>query len=411
MRYNNSFIKTNKGAKKFESVNATLLQKAGFIDQTMAGVYTFLPLGWKVLNNIENIIRKEMDKLGVELLMSAFSPRSLWEQTKRSDIDILFEAQGANDASRRKNKTRPILNPTHEDVITPIALKIKPSYKDLPYAVYQIQTKFRNEERPKSGLLRGREFRMKDLYSFHASEKDLLVFYEKVKAAYATIFQQLGLGEDTIVANASGGDFTSGFSHEFNAKLETGEDTVYYDSTKHVYYNAEVAPTEVMAQNKPIKVSEVGNIFPLGTKFSEAFGYYYTDKRGHEKPVYMASYGIGSSRVMGVIAEKYHDENGLCWPAQVAPHHVYLIGINLENMEIKKLAESLYERLRSTGINVLLDDRQGASPGDKLSDADLIGCPWRFVVSTKTGNKVEVKQRTSGEPALMSVDDALKHIA
>src|SRR3989344_4234473 len=218
MRYSSLMIKTNKEAHEFDSVNATLLQKGGFIERTMAGVYTYLPLGWRVLNKIENIIREEMDKVGTEMLMPALAPRQLWQQTGRQDIDILFMASGANEASIKKNNASYIINPSHEEIITPIAQKIKTSYKDLPFAVYQIQTKFRNEERPKSGLLRGREFRMKDLYSFHATEEDFQHYYDEVKEVYVRIFERLGMGNATVVALASGGGFTTEYSHEFEVR-------------------------------------------------------------------------------------------------------------------------------------------------------------------------------------------------
>lgn len=411
MRYTQSFIRTNKEARTFDATNATLLQKGGFIDQTMAGVYTFLPLGWRVLQKIETIIREEMDQVGAELLMPAIVPKALWEQTKRLDsVDVLFATQPANEGSRQRNDSSYILNSTHEEVITPIAQKIKSSYKDLPFAVYQIQTKFRNEERPKSGLLRGREFRMKDLYSFHASDADRARYYEHIKEVYTTIFARLGLGEDTVIALASGGDFTTDFSHEFQTKCEAGEDTIYYDETQQVYYNAEIVPAEVKEQGQSWRAAEVGNIFPLGTKFSAAFNYAYTDEHGQQQPVYMASYGIGSSRVMGVLVEKFHDDRGIIWPASVAPFTVYLAGLNLDDDTVRQRAEQVYESLQSHGVDVLYDDRLHASPGEKLADADLIGSPWRLVVSRKTGDQVEVKERTATTSDLSTIEQILARL-
>lgn len=410
MRYTQAFIKTNKSAAELDAINATLLTKAGFVDQTMAGVYTFLPLGWRVLNKIETVIRRHMDTVGAEILLPALSPRALWETTKRTEIDVLFEARGANDLSRKRNDASYILNPTHEEVITPIAQKMKPSYKDLPFAVYQIQTKFRNEARPKSGLLRGREFRMKDLYSFHASDEDRQRYYDEVKALYLTIFNELGLGEDTVIALASGGDFTKDFSHEFQTKCETGEDVIYYDEPNKVYYNQEVAPDEVKKAGKSFKATEVGNIFPLGTKFPDAFNYYFTDDTGKQQPVWMASYGIGSSRIMGVLVEKFHDDKGIVWPASVAPFTVYLVGMNLDDEAVGKRAEEVYLDLQKAGVDVLFDDRANASPGMKLGDADLIGCPWRVVVSRKTGDQVEVKARTSADSELISLEQFSKQV-
>src|SRR3989344_2871026 len=240
MKYSSLFLKTNKEAKAFDSINATLLQKGGFVDQVASGIYTMLPLGLKVLTKIENIVRKEMDTLGSELLMPALSPVELWETTKRMEMDVLLGVQGANSASKKRNDASYMLNPTHEEIVTPLAKKTRFSYKDFPFAVYQIQTKFRNEERAKSGLMRGREFRMKDMYSFHTSEEDMLTFYEQATKAYVNIFTALGIGEDTKITQASGGDFTSGFSHEFQTICESGEDTIYVHDETGEAFNGEV---------------------------------------------------------------------------------------------------------------------------------------------------------------------------
>ncbi|MEK7556625.1 MAG: proline--tRNA ligase [Patescibacteria group bacterium] len=567
MRYSQFFLKTSKDAKEFDSVNATLLQKGGFIHQTMAGVYTFLPLGLRVLNKIENIVREEMDKLGSELLMPALSPKELWQTTGRLEtVDVLFEARGANEASRKKNDASYVLNATHEDVLTPIAQQFRPSYKDLPAAVYQIQTKFRNEPRAKSGLLRGREFRMKDLYSFHASEEDFEDFYEKMKVAYTNTFQRLGIGNDTYVVMASGGSFSKHFSHEFQTRCDTGEDVVFHAMTANVLFNREIAPShappltqqgeaelpiqevegkgligveplaeylkipvekttktilfetqegEVIAaavrgtyeinENKLEKIvgkefrlaspetvkqvtgaevgyagllnlpsevqiymdesvkgrknfetganrthyhtinvnfgrdlpepdqfydikvaregdlhpetgevyevfraSEVGNVFRLGTKFTEAFGYTYTDEKGTQQPVLMGSYGIGTSRIMGVLVEKFHDDRGIIWPSQVAPFQVYLAELSADLL-VQRAGASAYEQLTKAGIEVLYDDRKNASAGEKLADADLLGILWRLVVSKKTGDKVEVKRRTEDSVEMMGVKEFLRH--
>lgn len=401
MRYSQSFIKTNKDAKEFDSINATLLQKGSFIDQSMAGVYTFLPLGWRVLNKIEDIVRGEMDTVGVEMFMPTLSPKSLWKQTGRLEIDILLQAVGANDASRAKNEAGYIINPTHEEIITPIARRLKTSYRDLPFAVYQIQTKFRNEERPKSGLLRGREFRMKDLYSFHATKEDLSEYYDKVKVAYMRIYDRIGLGKDTIVALAGGGDFTKDYTHEFQTKCEAGEDTIYYDAGKDLYYNAEVVPEDVQKSGESFQASEVGNIFPLGTTFTDAFEYTYTDKHGGSQPVQMASYGIGTSRTMGVLVEKFHDDRGIIWPAAVAPFTVYLANLHPDNENISARAAAVYSELTRAGVDVLYDDRKDVGPGEKLTDADLLGIPWRAVVSQKTGEMIEIKRRDADDMELV----------
>jgi len=404
-------IKTNKEAREYDSVNATLLQKGGFIEQTMAGVYTYLPLGWRVLNKIENIIREEMDKVGTEMLMPALAPRQLWQQTGRQDIDILFMASGANEASIKKNNASYIINPSHEEIITPIAQKIKTSYKDLPFAVYQIQTKFRNEERPKSGLMRGREFRMKDLYSFHATEEDMLDFYEKVKSVYVKIFDRLGIGADTFITQATGGDFTANFSHEFQTLCESGEDTIYIDKEANKAYNEEVVDQEVNKDKLAAsRACEVGNIFPLGTKYSKAIGYTYTDQRGKQQPVVMASYGIGSSRVMGVLVEKFNDEKGIIWPAQVAPFQIHGVVLNMDNKGTIAQGERVLQQLEENEIEVLWDDRSGVSAGEKLAEADLIGIPWRVVVSKKTGEQVEVKQRKATEAKLMNLEELVEQV-
>lgn len=577
MKYTNLFTKTNKESKEFDSVNATYLIKGGFIDQTMAGVYSFLPLGTRVLRKIENIIRSEMDKMGQELLLSNLAPKSLWEQSGRlNTIDVLFGAVAANDISKAKNDADYILNCTQEDVVTPISKKFNISYKDLPKAVYQIQYKFRNEARPKSGLLRTREFIMKDMYSFHTSEEDLLKFYEKSKVHYMNVYEKLGIGDITHITMASGGDFTKNYSHEFQTRCETGEDIVFHAKSKGLFFNKEVAPSkvpetyekeELKAMEKietvaitgvqaladflkmPIKkcvktmiyqaderivaaavrgdydinevklqkvldcsslqlaseevvnkvtgaqlgyagligltdevevyiddsieglinfecganetdahninvnfgrdielperfydfkeakegdlypetgeeyevfkASEVGNVFPLNTKFSKAFDYTYTDENGEEKLVYMGSYGIGPTRVMGILVELFNDDKGIIWPENVAPFKVHLVGLNLDDTDVMNKANEIYEHFGDLGVEVLYDDRINARAGDKFADADLIGCPYRIVVSRKTLEQgssgdlvdymVEVKKRSEGDDSakIMSIGDFL----
>ncbi len=405
MKYSSYFLKTNKDAKAFDSINATLLQKGGFIDQVMSGVYTMLPIGLRTLNKIENIVREEMDTLGSELLMPALSPVEAWETTGRTGIDVLFEARGANDASRKRNDGRYILNSTHEEIITPLAKKTRLSYKEFPFAVYQVQSKFRNEARAKSGLMRGREFRMKDLYSFHTSEEDLLVYYETAKDAYMRIFTRLGIGEDTKITKASGGDFTTGFSHEFQTICESGEDVIYIDNETGEAWNKEVAPSEEgFTQHN---ASEVGNIFPLNTKFSKAFDYMYTDKEGKQQIVYMGCYGIGTSRLMGVLVEKFHDDKGIIWPESVAPFTVYLAGLNRDDAATVTAADAVYDALEKAGIETLYDDRD-AGTGAKLGDAELLGIPWRVVVSKKTAGKLEVTSRATNETHLLEISEFLK---
>ncbi len=407
MKYSSYFLKTNKDAKEFDSINATLLQKGGFIDQVASGVYTMLPIGLRTLTKIENIVREEMDTLGSELLMPSLSPLDLWETTGRTGIDVLLEARGGNEASRKRNNTTYVLNSTHEELVTPLAKKTRFSYKDFPFAVYQIQTKFRNEERAKSGLMRGREFRMKDLYSFHTSEEDLLAYYERAKEAYMRVYTRVGIGEDTKITKASGGDFTTGFSHEFQTICEAGEDVIYINNETGEAFNKEVAPEgDNFTQHN---ASEVGNIFPLNTKFSKAFDYTYTDENGKPQIVYMGSYGIGTTRLMGVLVEKFHDDKGIIWPESVAPFRVYLAGLNRDDASVVAAADAAYEELTKAGIEVLYDDRDVAT-GAKFTDAELLGIPWRAVISKKTAGDVELASRASGEIITESLSSIIKRL-
>ncbi len=419
MRQSKLYTKTRKESPADEvSKNAILLTRAGFIHKEMAGVYTFLPLGLRVLTKIENIIRRQMDTIGNELVMSSLSPRELWEKTGRADVvDVLMKTMPANKASEEKSTNSYILNPTHEELITPIAAEYARSYKDLPAAFYQIQTKFRNEARAKSGLLRGREFRMKDLYSFHRDEADLKEYYEEAKQVYMSIYRELGLGDDTFITVAGGGDFTKEFSHEFQTVTDAGEDVIYLDRKNNIAYNKEVV-TEENAKRlsvdfqslEQVKACEVGNIFPLGTKFTQAFEYTYTDEEGKQQEVHMGCYGIGPSRLMGVITEKFADEKGLVWPASIAPFSLHLICLSKEkDSEASKIAEELYNKLTAAHVEVLFDDREEQA-GSKFADSDLIGIPMRVVVSDKSLEKggVEIKERTSDTGEIVTVEQLLK---
>ena len=419
MRQSKLYTKTRKESPADEvSKNAILLTRAGFIHKEMAGVYTFLPLGLRVLTKIENIIRRQMDTIGNELVMSSLAPRELWEKTGRADVvDVLMKTMPANKASEEKSTNSYILNPTHEELITPIAAEYARSYKDLPAAFYQIQTKFRNEARAKSGLLRGREFRMKDLYSFHRDEADLKKYYEEAKEVYMNIYRELGLGDDTFITVAGGGDFTKEFSHEFQTVTEAGEDVIYLDRKNNIAYNKEVV-TEENAQRlsvdfqslEQVKACEVGNIFPLGTKFTQAFEYTYTDEDGKQQEVHMGCYGIGPSRLMGVITEKFADEKGLVWPASIAPFSLHLICISKDkDSEASKTAEELYTKLTAAHVEVLFDDREEQA-GSKFADSDLIGIPMRVVVSDKSLEKggVEIKERTADTGEIITVEQLLK---
>ena len=569
MRYSKLFGKTRKGSKDLASKNATLLIRGGFIDQLMAGAYTFLPLGKRVLFKIENIIREEMDKIGDELLMTNLSPVENWKQSGRFDtVDVLLKAVPANDNSADRHNAEYIINPTNEDVVTPLVRDFITSYKDLPLAVYHIQTKFRNEPRAKSGILRGREFRMKDLYSFHANVEDLKNYYEESKKAYWAVFDRLSLSDKTVIAAASGGDFTEEFSHEFQTKCDAGEDLIFEVPSTKECFNKEVAPAKApafeysseqlsleevagegvigvealskqmgiapeqttktlffqnskgemiaavvrgdreidegklakvlglsltdlslaseelvkkitgtgigyagllnlsgevqvvvdeacqamtnfeMGGNKhgvhcknvnwgrdvqapsefydikvakegdiypesgeaynTFKACEVGNIFPLMDKFSKAFDFKVTGEDGSQQTVYMGCYGIGSSRVMGVLAEVFGDENGVAWPEAVAPYKYHIVTIARSGEdESCKQSEALYKKLVQRGDEVLWDDRLDVRPGEKFADADLIGCPIRLVVSPKTieQNSFELKLRSESESKLVKLEE------
>ncbi|OGH76947.1 MAG: hypothetical protein A2469_02410 [Candidatus Magasanikbacteria bacterium RIFOXYC2_FULL_40_16] len=404
MRQSKLFTKTAKETPKDEvSINAQLLIRAGFIDKLMAGVYTYLPLGLRSLEKIKKIVREEMNQLGgQEILMPALTPKEIWEVTGRWDkIDVAFKLDG--DGGKQYS-----LGSTHEEVVTPLVKKFVKSYKDLPVAVYQIQDKFRNEPRAKSGLLRGREFSMKDLYSFHKDEEDFSDFYEKSKQAYLNIFEKCGL--NAVIAEADGGVFTDKYSHEFQVFTENGEDIIFSCETCGLHRNSEIVKEEKcpqcgggMVKNKAI---EVGNIFPLETRFSDAFGFSYLDKDGKEQPVLMGCYGIGPSRVMGSIVEVNHDEKGIIWPESVAPYSVHLVSLCKESADIKK-ADELYETLTKQGVEVLYDDREGATAGQKFADSDLVGLPKRVVISPKTlaEDSVEIKERSSDKVEIIKIKE------
>ncbi|OGY30757.1 MAG: hypothetical protein A3C02_03200 [Candidatus Andersenbacteria bacterium RIFCSPHIGHO2_02_FULL_45_11] len=408
MKYSSYYLKTNKEAKSLESINATLLQKGGFVEQVMAGVYAFLPIGLRVLNKIETIVREEMDKVGSELLLPALSPKSLWEQSGRlNTIDVLFEVRGANDLARAKNSASYILNPTQEEIMTTIVRHYAMSYKDLPLAVYQIQTKFRSEPRAKSGLMRGREFRMKDLYSFHETAEDLDRFYDEMKSVYARVFDRMGLGHATHLTLAGGGDFTSNFSHEFQTVCETGEDIIFYDEKEKIWKNKEVASEELQKTAESVRASEVGNIYRFGTKYSDSFDHIITQQNGDKSAVHTGSYGIGTSRLMGVLVEKFHDEKGIMWPESVAPFTVYLAGLNRDDDATIAAADAAYTALEEAGVETLYDDRDTGT-GAKFADAELLGIPWRVVVSKKTAGKLEVTSRATNETHLLEISEFLK---
>lgn len=405
MRQSKLFPKTlRETPADADNVSTALLIRGGFIHKVMAGVYNYQPLGLRVFKKIEQIIREEMNAIGgQEIFMSALQSKELWDKTGRWD-KLKGDMYQFKDASEREVG----LAMTHEEAMTDILGQQPLSYQDFPIKVYQFQDKFRNEPRAKSGLLRTREFIMKDLYSNHVNEADFKEFYEEAKAAYIRIFERLGI--PTVITLASGGIFTSDFSHEFQSKCDIGEDTIYACPEDDYAVNDEVLDrTGDMCPHhnkklEPHRAVEVGNIFPLGTQFSEKVGVLFTDQDGVQKPFWSGSYGIGLGRAMGVIVELSHDDNGIIWPASVAPYQLHLIDLT-KSPEEKEQAETLYNQLQQAGIEVLYDDRQ-ASAGAKFTDADLLGMPYRAVVSAKTiaAGNVELKKRTEKEAELLPLD-------
>ncbi|MBQ6354885.1 prolyl-tRNA synthetase [Candidatus Saccharibacteria bacterium] len=403
MRMSKTFVKTLRDAPKDETArSAQFLIRAGYVHKEMAGVYDFLPLGLKVLENIKNIIRDELSKIDCEeLQLTALQNPEPWQKSGRWDeneVDIWFKTELSSGGELG-------LAPTHEEPITNLMKTYIKSYKDLPVYAYQFQTKFRNELRAKSGIMRTREFLMKDLYSFSADEAEHAEFYHKVEGAYAKIYDRCGLGKDTYETFASGGIFSK-FSHEYQTILPVGEDTIYYNSDKSIVLNEEVVVPEVLEEFgvkkedlESTRAAEVGNIFTIKYKYSEPLGLDFADKDGSKKTVFMGCYGIGVSRVMGVIAEKYADDKGLIWPEEVAPFKYYLVGIGEEG---QKTAEEIYAK---NPDKILFDDRD-ARPGEKFADAELIGIPYRVVVSDKTlaDGKAELTVRATGETKLVDID-------
>ena len=409
MRQSQLFTKTERTAPKDEvALNAQLLTRAGFIFKNSAGVYSFLPLGLRVIRKISDIVREEMNTVGgQELLMSALHDKKYLSASGRWDVDVVYKVVSGEDKEPRYN-----ISWTHEEVMSEIAARYAGSYKDLPFAAYQIQTKFRHEPRAKSGLLRGREFLMKDLYSFHSSEKDLYAYYKKVKDAYLRSFARCGL--KAIYTLAAGGEFTASNTHEFQVISDVGEDTIYVCEKCGYAENDEISKLkdggkceqpngkgECGGKVHAHKSIEVGNIFPLGTKYSEAFDLKFTDEDGKKKYIVMGSYGIGISRLMGTIVELSNDKNGIIWPESVAPFKVHLLALNGAD------GNKIYERLQHSGIEVLYDDRE-VSAGEKFAEADLLGIPWRVVTSPKLGDKLEIKRRTEKDSQTIEPGDLAK---
>lgn len=414
------FYKTTKNKTAgVDSVSHDLLVRAGYVDQLMAGVYSFLPLGFMVLKNIENIIRRNMEEIGgQELLLPVLQPKENWVKTDRINIekDILFVLKGNGDKEY-------VLGPTHEEVVTPLAKKFVFSYRDLPMYVFQIQDKLRDELRPKSGLLRVKEFLMKDLYSFHATQKDLEEYYEVAAKAYEKIYKECGIGKTTYRTFASGGSFSK-YSDEFQTVTPAGEDLIYVCTECNLAFNKEIK-AEITNCTKcgngefeEKKAVEVGNIFKMGTRYSAPFDLKFTDRDGHDKPVLMGCYGIGLGRLMGAIVEASHDERGIIWPAAVAPFTVHLIHLGADNPskrlragKTKAVAQKLYTDLQKAGVKVLWDDRETKAAGEKFGESDLLGIPQRMVVSERTLEKgsVELKKRGGEAVKLVKLKDVVKH--
>jgi prolyl-tRNA synthetase len=406
MRQSQLFTRIERNAPKDEAtVNAQLLVRAGFVSKLMAGDYSYLPLGLRVLNKIENIVREEMNAVGgEEIKMPQLHPKANWVTTGGWDkVDVLFKLKSRTDKEYA-------LGQSEEEVVTPLVMKYVNTYKDLPKAVYQIHWKFRDELRSKSGLLRGVEFLMKDMYSFHADQKDFDRFYEVVKKAYLKIFARLGLVAK--VTEASGGAFSEKISYEFMVLTDAGEDDILYCDACEFCVNVEIAkqkegdkcPKCGKGKLAKARASEVGNVFDLGQRFVKAFDMGFMNEKGEKQYPIMGCFGLGISRVMGVIVEKCNDKNGILWPESVAPFRVHLLALNGVD------GAGVYNDLQKAGIEVLYDDRD-VTPGVKFAEADLIGIPWRAVVSPKTGADVEIKARSGNDAVTMSVKEFIKKLS
>lgn len=418
MRYSKLFGKSLRGETKDTfSINARLLTRAGFIDQLMSGSYTLLPLGIRVVKKIEQIIREEMNKTGAcELLMPLLHPKDIWNETGRweSAKEVMYQF--------KKDEKEYALSFTHEEIVLDLVRKHAFSYKDYPIKIYHFSTKFRDEPRARSGILRGREFLMKDLYSLHATSEDLDKYYWKVADAYFRVFKRVGL--NAKIVEAAGGVFTKSHTHEFQVINEGGEDTIYYCGKCDFAQNKEVTAvkqgdkcpncSELIREAKSI---EAGNIFRFGTFYSEKMNVMFVDEKGKRQYPYFGSYGIGLTRLMGTLVEVFHDEEGIVWPKEVAPYKAHLVKIS-NNTNVDKFVEKVYEELKKAGVEVLYDDREGVAAGEKFSDADLIGIPVRLVVSEKTlrqnsgqaGDKIEWKNRDKKETELLFLGEVIKKL-
>lgn len=408
MKQSQLFTKTERfSPKDEETTNAQLLCRAGFVEKLMAGVYNYLTLGLLTLRKIEQVVREEMNKIGgQEILMAMLHPKDNWEKTGGwNTIEVLFKIKS-------RTEKEYALGQSEEEIVTPLAMRRVRTYKDLPLAVYQIHWKFRDELRAKSGLLRGREFFMKDMYSFHTDQADFEKFYEVAKLAYLKIFERLGL--TAKVTEASGGTFSEKISYEFMVLTDAGEDDILY-CDKCVYCVNKVIAKEKEGEPCPkckkgklsrAKASEVGNVFDLGQKYGQDFNLSFTDKDGTKKYPVMGCYGIGISRLIGVIVEKMHDDKGIIWPEAAAPFKVHLLSLASD-----KAAEDIYKKLIQAGLEVLYDDRD-ISAGEKFADADLIGLPYRLVVSEKSlkAGGAELKKRNEDKSEIIKLTEIIKKL-
>lgn len=408
MKYSLIFAKTRREAPKDETaVNAQLLMRGGFIDKLMAGSFTLLPLGKRIEVKIQQIIREEMDTTGAqEILMPLLHPKEIWNETGRWDSarEVMYQF--------KKKEKEYALSFTHEEIVLDLIRKHTTSYKDYPVKIYHFSTKFRDEPRAKSGILRGREFLMKDLYSVHATEEAMNKYYWEVAEAYKRVFKRIGF--DVRVVEAAGGVFTQEHTHEFQVLCDAGEDTVFYCSECEFTQNKEISqvkeddlcPSCGKGQIRMSRSIEVGNIFRFWTSYSEKMDVIFTDANGQKHYPYFASYGIGVTRLIGTLVELFHDDKGIIWPRSVAPYQAHLV--NLDNTAER--TREIYEHLVKNGIEVLWDEREGISAGEKFADADLIGIPVRLVVSVKTGDQIEWKKRESRETELMNLEEIVKRL-
>lgn len=415
MRQSRLFTQTRKEVPKDEvAKNAQLLIRAGYIHKEMAGAYALLPLGLRVVENIKRIVREEMNALGgEELLMTTLQRKELWESTGRwSDdvVDVWFKSSlnAGGDIG---------FGWSHEEPIGDMLKNHLTSFRDLPIAVYQFQNKLRNELRAKSGIMRGREFIMKDLYSFHATKEDLDAFYTRVTEAYKKVFARAGVGEDTFVTFAPGGAFTK-FSHEFQTITDAGEDIIYINREKGIAINEEVLSDTLLAELgvsrdslTKVVTAEVGNIFNFGQSKCTDLGLTFKNESGEDVPAWLGSYGIGITRLMGVVVEKFSDEKGIVWPEEIAPFQYHLVMLDSGNDAVRAEAEHLYETLRARDVEVLFDDRP-VRAGEKFADADLLGIPARIVVSEKTMEKgaYELVLRNTGVTTFITESDFLNTV-